>query len=115
HLEKVMIDFLAKRYQILLATTIIESGLDMPAVNTIIINRSDRLGLAQLYQLRGRVGRSSRRAYAYLLVPPLKLMTEKARKRVRAIEEFTELGSGLHLAMRDLEMGGILRGSFILR
>lgn len=106
HLEKVMIDFLAKKYQILLATTIIESGLDMPAVNTIIINRSDRLGLAQLYQLRGRVGRSSRRAYAYLLVPPLKLMTDKARKRVRAIEEFTELGSGLHLAMRDLEIRG---------
>ena len=106
HLERVMIDFLAKKYRILLATTIIESGLDIPTVNTIIINRSDRLGLAQLYQLRGRVGRSSRRAYAYLLVPPLKLMTEKARKRVRAIEEFTELGSGLHLAMRDLEIRG---------
>ena len=106
HLERVMVDFLAKKYQILLATTIIESGLDMPMVNTIIINRSDRLGLAQLYQLRGRVGRSSRRAYAYLLVPPLKLMTDKARKRVRAIEEFTELGSGLHLAMRDLEIRG---------
>ncbi len=105
-LERVMVDFLAKKYQVLLATTIIESGLDMPTVNTIIINRSDRLGLAQLYQLRGRVGRSSRRAYAYLLVPPLKLMTEKARKRVRAIEEFTELGSGLHLAMRDLEIRG---------
>jgi transcription-repair coupling factor (superfamily II helicase) len=106
HLERVMIDFLAKKHQILLATTIIESGLDMPMVNTIIVNRSDRLGLAQLYQLRGRVGRSSRRAYAYLLVPPLKLMTDKARKRVRAIEEFTELGSGLHLAMRDLEIRG---------
>ena len=105
-LEKVMVDFLAKRYQILLATTIIESGLDMPSVNTIIINRADKLGLAQLYQLRGRVGRSTRRAFAFLLVPPLKLMTEKARKRLRAIEEFTELGSGFYLAMRDLEIRG---------
>lgn len=105
-LEKVMIDFIAAKYQVLLATTIIESGLDMPAVNTIIVNRADRLGLAQLYQLRGRVGRSARRAFAYLLVPPLKMMTEKARKRLRAIEEFTELGSGFHLAMRDLEIRG---------
>ena len=105
-LEQVMVDFLAKKYQVLLATTIIESGLDVPSVNTIIINRADKLGLAQLYQLRGRVGRSTRRAFAYLLVPPLKLMTEKARKRLRAIEEFTELGSGFHLAMRDLEIRG---------
>lgn len=105
-LEKVMVDFIGKKYQILLATTIIESGLDMPSVNTIIIDRADKLGLAQLYQLRGRVGRSSVRAYAHLLVPPLKLMKEKARKRLRAIEEFTELGSGFHLAMRDLEIRG---------
>ena len=105
-LEKVMVDFQAKKYQVLLATTIIESGLDIPTVNTIIINRADKLGLAQLYQLRGRVGRSTRRAFAHLLVPPLKLLTEKARKRLRAIEEFTELGSGLHLAMRDLEIRG---------
>ena len=105
-LENVMIDFIDKKYQILLATTIIESGLDMPSVNTIVIDRADKLGLAQLYQLRGRVGRSSRRAYAHLLVPPLKLMKEKARKRLRAIEEFTELGSGFHLAMRDLEIRG---------
>jgi transcription-repair coupling factor (superfamily II helicase) len=105
-LEKVMIDFINKKYQILLATTIIESGLDMPSVNTIIIDRADKLGLAQLYQLRGRVGRSSIRAYAHLLVPPLKLMKEKARKRLRAIEEFTELGSGFHLALRDLEIRG---------
>ncbi|MEE9554927.1 MAG: transcription-repair coupling factor, partial [candidate division Zixibacteria bacterium] len=105
-LERVMVDFLAKKYQVLLATTIIESGLDMQSVNTIIINRADKLGLAQLYQLRGRVGRSARRAFAYLLVPPLKLLTEKARKRLRAIEEFTELGSGFHLAMRDLEIRG---------
>jgi transcription-repair coupling factor (superfamily II helicase) len=105
-LERVMFDFLNKKYQLLLATTIIESGLDMPSVNTIIINRADKLGLAQLYQLRGRVGRSARRAYAYLLVPPLKMLTEKARKRLRAIEEFTELGSGYHLALRDLEIRG---------
>ena len=105
-LEKVMYEFLNKKYQMLLATTIIESGLDIPSVNTIIINRADKLGLAQLYQLRGRVGRSTRRAYAYLLVPPLKMLTEKARKRLRAIEEFTELGSGYHLALRDLEIRG---------
>jgi transcription-repair coupling factor (superfamily II helicase) len=105
-LEKVMIDFLAGEYQLLLSTTIIESGLDMPSVNTIIVNRSDKLGLAQLYQLRGRVGRSSRKAFAHLLIPPLKLMSDKARKRLRAIEEFTELGSGFQLAMRDLEIRG---------
>ncbi|MCP4582799.1 MAG: transcription-repair coupling factor [candidate division Zixibacteria bacterium] len=105
-LEKVMKDFLDKKYQILLSTTIIESGLDIPSVNTIIINRADKLGLAQLYQLRGRVGRSHYRAYAHLLIPPLKLLTREARKRMKAIEEFTELGSGFHLAMRDLEIRG---------
>ena len=105
-LERVMLNFLEKKYQVLLATTIIESGLDIPSVNTIIINRADKLGLAQLYQLRGRVGRSTKRAFAYLLVPPLKMLTEKARKRLRAIEEFTELGSGYHLALRDLEIRG---------
>jgi transcription-repair coupling factor (superfamily II helicase) len=105
-LERVMYDFLNRKYQVLLATTIIESGLDIPSVNTIIVNRADKLGLAQLYQLRGRVGRSARRAYAFLLVPPLKMLTEKARKRLRAIEEFTELGSGYHLALRDLEIRG---------
>jgi len=105
-LEKVMKNFLDKKYQVLLSTTIIESGLDIPSVNTIIINRADKLGLAQLYQLRGRVGRSHYRAYAYLLIPPLKLLTREARKRLKAIEEFTELGSGFHLAMRDLEIRG---------
>jgi transcription-repair coupling factor (superfamily II helicase) len=105
-LERVMMDYLNRKYQVLLATTIIESGLDIPSANTIIINRADKLGLAQLYQLRGRVGRSTRRAYAFLLVPPLKMLTEKARKRLRAIEEFTELGSGYHLALRDLEIRG---------
>lgn len=105
-LERVMKDFLDKKYQVLLSTTIIESGLDIPSVNTIVINRADKLGLAQLYQLRGRVGRSRYRAFAYLLVPPLKLLTIEARKRLKAIEEFTELGSGFHLAMRDLEIRG---------
>jgi len=105
-LERVMLDFLNRKYQLLLATTIIESGLDIPSVNTIIVNRADKLGLAQLYQLRGRVGRSTRRAHAFLLVPPLKMLTEKARKRLRAIEEFTELGSGYHLALCDLEIRG---------
>ncbi len=105
-LEKVMKNFLDRKYQILLSTTIIESGLDIPSVNTIIINRADKLGLAQLYQLRGRVGRSYHQAYAHLLIPPLKLLTRDARKRLKAIEEFTELGSGFHLAMRDLEIRG---------
>jgi transcription-repair coupling factor (superfamily II helicase) len=105
-LERVMKNFLDKKYDVLLSTTIIESGLDIPSVNTIVINRADKLGLAQLYQLRGRVGRSYHRAYAFLLIPPLKLLTRDARKRLKAIEEFTELGSGFHLAMRDLEIRG---------
>ncbi|OQX92343.1 MAG: transcription-repair coupling factor [candidate division Zixibacteria bacterium 4484_95] len=105
-LESVMNDFLNRKYMVLLSTTIIESGLDIPSVNTIIIIRADKLGLAQLYQLRGRVGRSHYRAYAYLLIPPLKLLTRQARKRLKAIEEFTELGSGFHLALRDLEIRG---------
>ncbi len=106
NLEKIMKDFYDKKYDLLLSTTIIESGLDIPTVNTLIVVRADRLGLAQLYQLRGRVGRSNLRAYAYLLIPPLKLLNRQARKRLRAIEEFTELGSGFHLAMRDLEIRG---------
>jgi transcription-repair coupling factor (superfamily II helicase) len=105
-LEKVMKSFLEKKYQVLLSTTIIESGLDIPSVNTIIINRADKLGLAQLYQLRGRVGRSHYRAFAHLLIPPYRLLNPQARKRLKAIEEFTELGSGFHLAMRDLEIRG---------
>jgi transcription-repair coupling factor (superfamily II helicase) len=105
-LEKVMNDFLNRKHLVLLSTTIIESGLDIPSVNTIIIIRADKLGLAQLYQLRGRVGRSHYKAYAYLLIPPLKLLTHQARKRLKAIEEFTELGSGFHLALRDLEIRG---------
>ncbi|MCK5124729.1 MAG: transcription-repair coupling factor [candidate division Zixibacteria bacterium] len=105
-LEGVMLAFLAGRYQVLLCTSIIESGLDIPRVNTIIINRADRFGLAQLYQLRGRVGRSPRRAYAYLMTPPYRLMSPVAKKRMRAIESHSELGSGFALAMRDLEIRG---------
>ncbi len=105
-LEGVMHAFMNKRYNVLLCTSIIESGLDIPEANTIIINRADRFGLAQLYQLRGRVGRSSKRAYAYLLTPSTKLMQKDAVKRLRAIEAHSDLGSGFALAMRDLEIRG---------
>ncbi len=105
-LEKTMIDFLEKKYDVLVCTKIIESGVDIPNVNTIIINRADRFGLAELYQLRGRVGRSNVQAYAYLLTPPLSIMPKQTLRRLQAIEEFTELGSGFNLAMRDLEIRG---------
>ena len=105
-LEQVMVDFMEKKFQILVSTMIIESGLDIPNVNTIIINRADTFGLAQLYQLRGRVGRSHQRAFAYLIVPPIESLTDEALKRLRAIEEFSEIGSGSQLAMRDLEIRG---------
>ena len=105
-LEQVMIDFVAHRYDVLIATTIIENGIDIPNVNTIIINHAERYGLAQLYQLRGRVGRSDRRAYAYLLVPPKDALSPVARKRLAAIREFSELGSGFRIAALDLEIRG---------
>jgi transcription-repair coupling factor (superfamily II helicase) len=105
-LEEVMLAFLDRDYDVLLSTAIIESGIDIPSVNTIIVNRADRFGLAQLYQLRGRVGRSQERAYCYLLVPPVRLLTDTARKRLKAIEQHTELGSGFKLAMKDLEIRG---------
>ena len=105
-LEGVMQKFLDGEYDVLVSTMIIESGLDLPNVNTIIVNRTDTFGLAQLYQLRGRVGRSTRRAYAYLLIPPNRVLTETAMKRLKAIEEFEDLGSGFQLAMRDLEIRG---------
>ncbi len=105
-LEKVMVDFLDKKYDVLLCTAIIESGLDISSANTIIINRADKFGLAQLYQLRGRVGRSSQQAYAYLITPPLKSLTAEAVKRLRALEAHSNLGSGFALAMRDLEIRG---------
>jgi transcription-repair coupling factor (superfamily II helicase) len=105
-LERVMVDFVAHRYDVLLATTIIENGLDIPNANTIVINRSDRYGLAQLYQLRGRVGRSDRRAYAYLLIPPEEALSPIAKKRLAAIREFSDLGSGFRVAALDLEIRG---------
>ena len=105
-LEAVMLDFLAGEYDILVSTTIIESGLDITNVNTLVVEDSDRLGLAQLYQLRGRVGRSNRVAYAYFTYRPNKVLSEVAEKRLRAIKEFTELGSGFKLALRDLEIRG---------
>ena len=105
-LEKAMMDFLEKKFDVLLCTKIIESGIDIPSVNTIIINRADRFGLAELYQLRGRVGRSNIQAYAYLLTPPLSVLPRVTLRRLQAIQEFTELGSGFNLAMRDLEIRG---------
>jgi transcription-repair coupling factor (superfamily II helicase) len=105
-LEKVMLDFYRQRYNILVCTTIIESGLDVPTANTIIINRADRFGLAQLHQLRGRVGRSHHRAYAYLIVPERRSMTADARKRLEAIASLEELGAGFTLATHDLEIRG---------
>jgi len=105
-LEKVMSEFLDHQFDVLVTTTIIESGLDMPRVNTIIIDRADRFGLAQLYQIRGRVGRSSQRAFAYLMTPPGETITRDARRRLSALTEFQALGSGYHIAMRDLEIRG---------
>jgi transcription-repair coupling factor (superfamily II helicase) len=105
-LEGIMLAFMAKRFDVLLCTSIIESGLDIQNANTIIINRADRFGLAQLYQLRGRVGRSARRAYAYLLTPPMRMLNRDAIKRLRALEAHSDLGSGFALAMRDLEIRG---------
>jgi transcription-repair coupling factor (superfamily II helicase) len=105
-LEKVIYDFLNKKYNMLISTKIIESGIDIPNVNTIIVNRADRFGLAELHQLRGRVGRSDRQAYAYFLVPSLNSVTKKAVRRLQAIEEYTELGEGFNISMRDLEIRG---------
>jgi transcription-repair coupling factor (superfamily II helicase) len=105
-LERAMVDFVAHKHDVLLATTIIENGLDIPNVNTIVVNRADRYGLAQLYQLRGRVGRSDRPAYAYLLIPPENALSPIARKRLAAIREFSDLGSGFRVAALDLEIRG---------
>ncbi len=105
-LEKVIHGFLNKQYDILLSTKIIESGIDIPNVNTIIVNRADRFGLSELHQLRGRVGRATRQAYAYFIVPSLNSINKKALRRLQAIEEFTELGSGFNISMRDLEIRG---------
>ncbi len=105
-LERVMSDFMDGEYEVLLSTMIIESGLDIPNVNTILINRADRFGLSQIYQLRGRVGRSESRAFAYLLIPPTHKLTPTALSRLKALEAFSNLGSGFSIAMRDLEIRG---------
>jgi transcription-repair coupling factor (superfamily II helicase) len=105
-LEQTMLDFVHGHYDVLVTTAIIESGLDIPRANTILIDRADIFGLAQLYQLRGRVGRSSERAYCHLLVPPPSQLTDDARSRIEALERFTELGSGFHVATLDLELRG---------
>ena len=105
-LERAMLDFMGHKFDVLLATTIVENGLDIPNANTIIINRADRYGLSQLYQLRGRVGRSDRPAYAFLLIPPEQSLSPVARKRLAAIREFSDLGSGFRVAALDLEIRG---------
>jgi transcription-repair coupling factor (superfamily II helicase) len=102
----VVLDFWEGRFDVLVCTTIIESGIDMPTVNTLVVDRADRLGLGQLHQLRGRVGRAGQRAYAYLLFPPDQVLSEEAYERLRTIGEHTELGSGFKIAMRDLEIRG---------
>ncbi len=105
-LERVMRDFVAQRHNVLLCSTIIETGIDVPSANTIIISRADKFGLAQLHQLRGRVGRSHHQAYAYLLVPDVEGLTKQAQQRLQAIQDMEELGSGFYLAMHDLEIRG---------
>ncbi|MBX3658177.1 MAG: transcription-repair coupling factor [Ramlibacter sp.] len=105
-LEKVMRDFVAQRYNLLLCSTIIETGIDVPTANTIVMSRADRFGLAQLHQLRGRVGRSHHQAYAYLMVPDTESLTKQASQRLEAIQQMEELGSGFYLAMHDLEIRG---------
>jgi transcription-repair coupling factor (superfamily II helicase) len=105
-LERTMLGFVEGRFDVLVTTTIIENGLDIPRANTLLVNRADRYGLAQLYQLRGRVGRSDRRAYAWLLVPPDTVLTEVAQKRLAAIRDFSDLGAGFRIAALDLELRG---------
>lgn len=105
-LEQVMLDFIEGRHDVLLSTTIVESGLDIPNANTIIINDAHHYGLSDLHQLRGRVGRSNKKAFCYLLAPPRASLSQEAQKRLRAIEEFSELGSGINIAMRDLDIRG---------
>ena len=105
-LEKIMLDFINGNFDVLIATTIIESGLDIPNANTIIINHAENFGLSDLHQLRGRVGRSNKKAFCYLIAPPLSLVNAEARRRLKAIEEFADLGSGFNIAMQDLDIRG---------
>jgi transcription-repair coupling factor (superfamily II helicase) len=105
-LEGVIHGFLNRKFDVLISTKIIESGIDIPNVNTIIVNRADRFGLAELHQLRGRVGRSDRQAYSYFIVPSLNGISKKALRRLQAIEEYTDIGAGFNISMRDLEIRG---------
>lgn len=101
-----MMDFMEGKYDVLVSTTIVESGLDVPNANTIFINDAQRFGMADLHQMRGRVGRSNRKAFCYLITPPMDLVSSDSRKRLEAIEQFSDLGSGFHIAMKDLEIRG---------
>ena len=105
-LEQIMLDFIDEKYDVLLSTTIIEAGLDIPNANTIIINEAQNFGLSDLHQLRGRVGRSNKKAFCYLLSPPLNILSDEAQKRLRALEDFSDLGSGFNIALRDLDIRG---------
>ena len=105
-LEEIMMDFMNGDFDVLVATTIIESGLDIPNANTIVINQSQNFGLSDLHQMRGRVGRSNKKAFCYLIAPPVAVQTEEARKRLKALVEFSDLGSGFNIAMRDLDIRG---------
>ena len=105
-LENILFQFIEGEYDVLVTTTIIETGVDIPNVNTLFIENADHMGLSQLYQLRGRVGRTNRIAYAYLMYQPDKVLTEVSEKRLQAMRDFTELGSGFKIAMRDLSIRG---------
>ena len=105
-LEKTLLEFIGGKYDVLVCTNIIETGLDIPNANTIIINNAQNFGMSDLHQLRGRVGRSNKKAYCYLFAPPISTLTTDARKRLRTLEEFSDLGSGFHIAMKDLDIRG---------
>jgi transcription-repair coupling factor (superfamily II helicase) len=105
-LEKTLIDFIDGKFDVLVCTNIIETGLDIPNANTMILNNAHQFGLSDLHQLRGRVGRSNKKAYCYLFTPPLSSLTSDARKRLKTVEEFSDLGSGFHIAMKDLDIRG---------
>jgi transcription-repair coupling factor (superfamily II helicase) len=105
-LEDILMDFMDSKYDILLSTTIVESGLDVPSANTMIINQAHKFGLSDLHQMRGRVGRSNKKAFCYLISPPINGLPEESRKRLQALEQFSDLGSGFKIALRDLEIRG---------
>ena len=105
-MEAIVLDFIEGLYDVLVATTIVESGIDIPNANTIIINNANHFGLSDLHQLRGRVGRSNKKAFAYLFTPPPHHLSDDARKRLKAIEQFSDLGSGMNISMRDLDIRG---------